>query len=126
MKQSNPIVTILFANNLETVIQFNTVDGLPIEVKLGIEPLLETSQFNVSSNVKIFPNPSKSTFQIQIPNMNDNFVEIRIIDNSGRVLKTLRSETTKNIIFGDDLINGFYIVDIKISNKRYVYRILNL
>ncbi len=61
------------------------------------------------NNVKVFPNPSKDTWQVQ--NLSPN-INLAIVDASGKVLWQGRSSNSTTIIPGGNLAAGFYFLMI--------------
>ncbi len=75
--------------------------------------------------VKVMPNPSQHQFSITIAGKESNArIEIKIMDDNGRLLKTLSGPASKNFIFGEHLKPGVYLVEIWQKNERRTVTII--
>ena len=61
---------------------------------------------------KVWPNPSKTSFNLLINGNNKTVAEIRIFDMSGRQLNSMRAAPGALIKFGDNYRPGMYIIKI--------------
>jgi len=77
-------------------------------------------------DVKVFPNPSTSNFNMQIRTSEKDPVIIRVMDVQGRFVKSMRSESTDMINFGSDLKAGIYMVEIRQGRQVKTLRVVKL
>ncbi len=71
--------------------------------------------------VEIFPNPFSDHFSVYT----DEFISINIYDALGRLLETL-IDRTGNISVGEDLSEGAYFVEVRMNDRKSVYKILKV
>jgi photosystem II stability/assembly factor-like uncharacterized protein len=64
-------------------------------------------------SVSAFPNPSKSTFSLQVNSKDDQEVEVNIIDLQGRLVGSMLTPPNQNLVFGYDLVPGMYQLEVK-------------
>ncbi|MEY3343255.1 MAG: Secretion system C-terminal sorting domain [Bacteroidota bacterium] len=76
---------------------------------------------NAAISVSAFPNPSNSSFNLQVTSKDDQRVHVSIYDLQGRSVGTMTTTTTttttptpnQNLVFGNDLATGMYQVEVK-------------
>src|SRR5690606_17454642 len=63
--------------------------------------------------VRVYPNPSVTTFKLNAISSNTNEVmHVRIVDNLGREFKRMQMKSGETISFGSDLKAGSYFVEV--------------
>jgi hypothetical protein len=67
----------------------------------------------------VMPNPSSQSFTLQMGNYNNEKVEVRLLDITGKMVSLLYTGKNKTIQFGHNLRPGMYIVDIAGENKQH-------
>lgn len=73
---------------------------------------LNTTSFEVEDSVKLYPNPTKTTFSVNIELNN-----VSIIDISGKEIKTFKGEFEKGYDFNvEDISEGLYLIQLKNKN----------
>jgi hypothetical protein len=72
----------------------------------------------------LFPNPSASSFHLQLKGNNQEAVSIRVLDAQGRVVKSYREAAIGTIQFGNDLKAGVYMVEVKQGNAVKTTRVV--
>ena len=82
----------------------------PISLTLSNNTLSNTS-FELKSNIKLFPNPSKGFFNIDLGKVYD-FTTLEITNINGQVIKTIKTTNRKNIPFNLEVSNGLYFARI--------------
>ena len=71
---------------------------------------LETSNFDISSNFKIYPNPATSTITIDLSSVDNSSVDVYDID--GRKILTQKLSNSSNTINIDNLSSGMYLFKV--------------
>jgi hypothetical protein len=85
--------------------------------KLGcapINPIAKVSSNNEGStlSVKVYPNPTKNQFSIQINNDVTNQAVIRVLDMQGRFIQSVKTTTNQTISIGSKLKAGVYLLEV--------------
>ncbi|KGO87937.1 hypothetical protein Q764_12390 [Flavobacterium suncheonense GH29-5 = DSM 17707] len=75
-------------------------------------------------NVKVYPNPSNSIFNLEIENGSDAKVIIEIFDISGRRIKQLNITDTPAIAFGEEFPRGVYLVNVQQGENNKTIRVV--
>jgi hypothetical protein len=83
----------------------------------------EASARAMFGNVRIFPNPSSESLQIEgLSELSDEPVKVRLLDVKGAVVKEVRGERTLDV---SKLANGVYCVEFSTERgKRWVTRVV--
>ena len=84
---------------------------------------LESIQGN-DFEIKINPNPSADQFILTVMSGKEQKVEIVIMDVLGRMLEKTNVLPNQQYKFGDKLINGIYLIEVKQGTQRKVTRII--
>ena len=63
--------------------------------------------------VKIFPNPTVSDFKLQVITSQKEEINVRVIDNEGRLFKTFRVMPYQTVSLGAELKPGSYMVEVR-------------
>ena len=64
-------------------------------------------------NVRIFPNPTTSNFNMQVISADKEIIDVKVMDVQGRVIKTLQVTANQSTNIGSDLKPGTYFVEVK-------------
>jgi hypothetical protein len=133
---NNDIVSYLWSNGATTpTISVNQAGSYSVTVTLNDGSTLTSSAFNVTTcneifnretegktidkvinyNVILYPNPSVSTFSLNLVSDSDADVEISIFDLQGRNIenKTISKDNLNSITLGANLPSGIYNVIVK-------------
>ena len=111
-----PVISYTVTNGVCT----NTTSVTLTVSARGVNPDLPTGNTigNDTENIKIYPNPSKGIFTIELLEANPN-ATIIVMDISGKVLET---KITADIHTDFDLSNyakGFYLINVDTGIKKY-------
>jgi hypothetical protein len=91
------------------------------------EPVVELIELNQQKHqLSIYPNPSNSTFFVELKNQNESFTKIEIFNLSGDVILSvpLLEQDAKNIFpINEKLSKGVYIVKATSNEHSYCSRI---
>jgi hypothetical protein len=77
-------------------------------------------------SVDVFPNPSPNEFSVKVKTNSTENIKINILDIQGRVLKTITSNATNLIEFGNDLKPGLYLMKIQQGKNIITQKIFKL
>ena len=108
--ESNPNVQLISSNSTETILQFNTKNGLSLEVQLSSS--LSNSDFKKKEIIKLFPNPSKGILNIS---SKEPINSVEIFDLTGRkVYNSYKDENRTNWQINiNNLRNALYLIKIQ-------------
>ena len=133
---NNDIVSYLWSNGATTpTISVNQAGSYSVTVTLNDGSTLTSSAFNVTTcnvivnktaeskkeekvinyNVILYPNPTVSSFSINVVSDNNEMIEVSVYDIQGRNIenKTFNKEDINSITIGDTLPTGIYNVIVK-------------
>jgi HYR domain/Secretion system C-terminal sorting domain len=71
---------------------------------------------------QVVPNPANQVFNLVVKSGSNEEMEIRVFDIAGRVVQQMRTAATNVISFGDKLVQGTYIVELRQGDKRVVLK----
>jgi len=74
--------------------------------------------------VKLFPNPTTSSFNLQVSNTGSKEVKVSIMDLQGRVIKSFVTTTFKSNNIGNELHAGVYMVEVLNGEEKKVVRVV--
>ncbi|MBP8066010.1 MAG: T9SS type A sorting domain-containing protein, partial [Flavobacterium sp.] len=75
-------------------------------------------------NIKAYPNPSNSVFNLEIENGSEEEVAIEVFDISGRRIKQLNPIDIHAITFGEELPRGVYLVNVQQGSNSKTIRVV--
>lgn len=110
---TNLVSGFLGINETSDISEFNTTDNT-----------LSDSDFDVTSNVKLYPNPAQDVIHIKMSN-NLTIGSLKITDNQGRQVSVQNKDMT--VINISSLQSGLYFLSIttdsgKLVNKKFIKR----
>ena len=87
----------------------------------GWTKIAETNEINdvlsvMPLSVSLFPNPSNSSFNLQVSSTDSKDVNVNIFDLQGRKIKSMTSTPNQNTVFGNDLKAGVYMIEVTQGN----------
>jgi hypothetical protein len=74
--------------------------------------------------VKVYPNPTTSSFNLQVSNTGSKEVKVSIMDLQGRVIKSYVTTTFKTNNIGNELHAGVYMVEVLNGEEKKVVRVV--
>jgi hypothetical protein len=78
-----------------------------------------------SKSVVIYPNPSQSKFNMKLIGFNNTEkIHIKVYDIQGRLVKKFDSVIKNPITFGEDLMNGIYMVEVSQRDLRKTIKVV--
>ncbi len=72
-----------------------------------------TASSQRTMEVKIFPNPTVSDFKMEVLTARTEEINVRVLDNLGRVYKTFRVMPYQTIALGAELKAGSYLIEVR-------------
>ena len=77
-----------------------------------------------SFDVNIFPNPTKSAFNLQVSSTSREAFAVKVLDVQGRLIKSLFVYATEINNIGNDLKSGVYMVEITQGKEKKTVRVV--
>ena len=74
--------------------------------------------------VKVFPNPTTSNFNLQVITADNEEVVVRILDVQSRFIKSFKVAPYQTIIVGAELKSGSYLVEVRQGEEKKVVRVV--
>lgn len=85
---------------------------------------LENEQLEEEKSVKVYPNPTTNSFNIELTDRNMNGSSLVITDVQGRALHQRQLFFGQHETFGEDLAQGFYILTVAHPKKTVIVRVV--
>ena len=79
---------------------------------------------NETMDVKVFPNPTTSNFNIQVITANQQQVAVNVLDVQGRLIKSIKVAPYQTINLGAELKAGSYLLEVKQGNSLKTTRVV--
>ena len=109
----------------------NNSCGSSNETSLLVNACLTGKSTRVTSNpglknidIKVFPNPTTSEYKLNVNTTVKEQITVRILDNYGRVIKTMKMMPYETISFGNELMPGSYLLEVHQGNQKMTQRII--
>jgi hypothetical protein len=78
----------------------------------------------VPMEVKVYPNPTTSQFNVQVKSSSTEQAEVRVLDVTGRFIKRVKVSSNSNVNVGSDLNAGIYILEVKQGKEVKTVRVV--
>ncbi len=75
-----------------------------------------------SLDIKIFPNPTAGTFYLKVNSNSAEMIHVRVIDVSGRVVKSIKTNTSETSMLGSELRAGLYFFEVKQGSETRIVK----
>ena len=75
-------------------------------------------------DVKVFPNPTTSMFNLQVTTVEAKQVSVKVLDVQGRLIKTMQINPNEKITLGSELKSGVYMLEVNDGSNRKVVRVV--
>jgi hypothetical protein len=75
-------------------------------------------------NIKVFPNPTTSEYKLNVNTTAKDKIAVRILDNFGHVIKTMKMMPYETIRFGNELMPGAYLLEVLQGKQKMTQRII--
>ena len=77
-----------------------------------------------SMEVNVYPNPTTSQFNIQVKSAGTEEVVVRVLDLTGRFIKSIKVSSNSNLSLGSDLKAGAYMLEVKQGKEVKMVRVV--
>ena len=91
----------------------NIAPAAEIQIQKGISAGL---------TAQVMPNPTESEFNLVVKGSNNETLEIRVFDITGRQVQQIRSAANNVVKFGNNLMQGTYIVEVRQGKDKVVLK----
>lgn len=109
-------------NGVTGTVDTNTVNTLLKNTFIAqLKNPTDVSDGSYGLDIKIYPNPSKNVFHIELPAATD--VELVLTNMQGTKLLSKTYSNTKDINFGEHLDKGVYLCTLKTHHKIFTYKL---
>ncbi|MEP7163306.1 MAG: choice-of-anchor Q domain-containing protein [Ferruginibacter sp.] len=100
----------------------------------GGEPSLVTSndgsetieRYTGKLSVLVSPNPGSYYFNLLVKTNNPEPIDIRVLDLTGRLVKQIKAIKGNSARFGEELLPGTYLVEVRQGNEKQVLKVIKL
>jgi peroxiredoxin family protein len=75
-----------------------------------------------SLDVKLFPNPSTGAFYLKVNSASAESIQVRIIDLSGSVVKSIKTTSSETSMVGSELRSGIYFFEVKQGSETRIVK----
>jgi hypothetical protein len=100
-------------------------------VRNGCVPIAKNSTISkvpntlpTSMEVKVYPNPTTSQFNVQVKSSGTEEVVVRVLDLTGRFIKSVKVSSNSNVILGSDLKAGAYMLEVRQGKEVKTVRVM--
>lgn len=104
----------------------NTAKGVGSENVTEEAEQTLTETINKEFEIKIAPNPSKSSFKLQVNSIRKEIIILHLLDLQGRELKKMTLIPGQSIVFGNELKAGTYVVEVTQGKLKRTEKLLKL
>jgi len=77
-----------------------------------------------SMEVKVYPNPTTSQFNVQVKSTGTEETVIRVLDLTGRFIKSVKVSSNSNVNLGSDLKPGSYMLEVRQGKEVKTVRVM--
>jgi hypothetical protein len=98
--------------------------GCPAITKLPYSKTNNNQNNQSSMQVTVFPNPSKSNFNLQVTTANKEVVTARVLDLQGRFIKSIMVTPYQTQTLGSDLKAGVYLIEVRQGQQVKTMRVV--
>jgi hypothetical protein len=74
--------------------------------------------------VNVYPNPTKSQFNVQVKSSSAEVAVIRVLDLTGRFIKAVKVSSNTNVNIGSDLKAGAYMLEVRQGKEVKMVRVV--
>jgi hypothetical protein len=94
------------------------------DVRKGPQGL--SSELAAKLTVQLMPNPTENYFNLQVNSPNKETLEIRMYNIQGKLVQQERGSLEKTYRFGDKLVGGMYIIEVRQGTQTATIRVVKL
>jgi hypothetical protein len=77
-----------------------------------------------SMEVKVYPNPTTSQFNVQVKSSGTEEAVVRVLDLTGRFIKSVKVSSNSNVNLGSDLKAGAYMLEVRQGKEVKTVRVM--
>ena len=77
-----------------------------------------------SMEVKVYPNPTTSQFNVQVKSSGTEEAVVRVLDVTGRFIKSVKVSSNSNVNLGSDLKAGAYMLEVRQGKEVKTVRVM--
>jgi myo-inositol-hexaphosphate 3-phosphohydrolase len=77
-----------------------------------------------SIEVKVYPNPTTSQFNVLVKSTGTEESVIRVLDLTGRFIKSVKVSSNSNVNLGSDLKAGSYMLEVRQGKEVNTVRVM--
>ena len=74
--------------------------------------------------VNIYPNPTTSQFNVQVKSSSTEVALVRVLDFTGRFIKSMKVSSNSNVSLGSDLKAGAYLLEVRQGKEVKMVRVV--
>ena len=100
--------------------------ALPVVLSTSNTAVKAVTPLIASIIVKVFPNPSRSSFNLTVESSSSEAIQMRVVNALGTVLKKYTLDSSKTLTFGDELFPGTYLIQVSQGANFKVLRAVKL
>jgi peroxiredoxin family protein len=100
-------------------------------VKTGCLPIAKNTPISrvpatvaTSMEVKVYPNPTTSQFNVQVKSSGTEEAVVRVLDVTGRFIKSVKVSSNSNVNLGSDLKSGAYMLEVRQGKEVKTVRVM--
>jgi hypothetical protein len=100
-------------------------------VKAGCPPIAKTTPISrvpnslpTSMEVKVYPNPTTTQFNVQVKSSGTEEAVVRVLDVTGRFIKSVKVSSNSNVNLGSDLKAGAYMLEVRQGKEVKTVRVM--
>ena len=109
----------VFINNAQVTTADIVTDNGVVHVLDGVLiPVLSSTSDIELATFKVYPNPTSDFIQIEFNGLDTNDGQFRIIDNGGKVIKTVSGNDINSSINVSDISSGIYLLEFRNNESR--------
>lgn len=107
--------------NNQGQLTFESLNECPENTMVSIKE----SSFN-KLDIRIHPNPANNNIEIEIPNIDSKVIELKIVDENGKIVKSIKLKNIKTTVNIADLEPGLYFGNFTGEQVYFVEKIIKL
>ena len=100
-------------------------------LKAGCTPIAKNtstsrvpSTLPTSMEVKVYPNPTTTQFNVQVKSSGTEEAVVRVLDVTGRFIKSVKVSSNSNVNLGSDLKAGAYMLEVRQGKEVKTVRVM--
>jgi hypothetical protein len=111
---------VIKAQKLSNVIKTGCVPPITKNTSTSRVP----STLPTSMEVKVYPNPTTTQFNVQVKSSGTEEAVVRVLDVTGRFIKSVKVSSNSNVNLGADLKAGAYMLEVRQGKEVKTVRVM--